>query len=275
MLLGTGSIAAGVGLYAWRVEPRWVEVTTVNLPVPRLGPELIGYRIAHVSDLHVGYRVSVSYLEQCMDRINEIAPDLVVVTGDLITGGLSDEIPTAARLLSRLNPPDGLVVSLGNHDYSSWTPGNIRYDVANKVVSAVRQIGGKVLRNERTVLRRGPSTAYLIGLDDLFVDRCDPAPAFHGLTKGPPVIALSHNPDSMGILRHWPVDVVLSGHTHGGQVRLPLLGPPILPVADRRFAAGLVRLGDKTVYVTRGLGHLLQVRFNCRPEITVHRLCPA
>jgi len=275
LLLGGGGLAAGVGVYAWQIEPRWVEVTNVDLPVRGLGSDLAGYRIVHVSDLHTCQGVSSSYLRRCMDRINAIGPDLVVVTGDLITGGLKTQIPTAAGLLGRLTARDGVLVSLGNHDYHCWTPGAIRWDIADRLTDAVTRAGCHVLRNERTVITRGRSGVNIIGLDDLLVDRCNPEGAFRGASRNLPVIALSHNPDSMGILRHWPVDVVLSGHTHGGQVCIPWIGPILLPVDNRQYAAGLVRVDDKVLYVTRGLGHLMKVRFNCRPEITVHRLCQA
>ncbi len=272
IVLGSGALAAGAGVYAWQIEPHWVEVTHTDLPVRGLGADLDGYRIAHVSDLHAGRQVSAPYLRKCMDRISGLDPDLVVVTGDLITGGLRDEIATVVGTLSRLRLRDGLLVSLGNHDYSGWTPGHIRWDVADRLTEEVTRIGGRVLRNRSTVITRGASSVHLMGLDELMVDRCKPEVAFDGLSRDRPVIALSHNPESMGILRHWPVDVVLSGHTHGGQVCLPGVGALHLPVGNRAYAAGLVAVGDKWMYVTRGLGHLMRVRFCCRPEISVHRL---
>jgi len=269
---GAGPLAVGLGVYAWQIEPHWIEVTTVELPVRGLGVEFDGYRVVHVSDLHTGNQVSTSYLRTCMDRINALDPDLIVITGDLITGGLDDQIATAAGLVARLEARDGTLVSLGNHDYHSWAPGRERLDVADRLVAAVNDVGARALRNECRVIRRGESAVNVVGLDELLVDRCDPEPAFASIDQGKPVIALSHNPESMGILRHWPVDVVLSGHTHGGQVCLPIIGPLHLPIDDRRYASGLVEEGDRRLYVTRGLGHLLQVRLGCRPEIAVHHL---
>lgn len=269
---GAGPLAAGLGVYAWQIEPHWVDVATVELPLRGLGAELDGYRIVHVSDFHTGRQVSTSYLRSCMDRINTLKPDLIVVTGDLITGGLGDQIATAAGLVARLEAEDGTLVSLGNHDYHSWTPGREHPDVADRLAAAVNKVGARTLRNECRVIRRGGSAVNIVGLDELLVNRCNPEPAFASIASGKPVIALSHNPESMGILRHWPVDVVLSGHTHGGQVCLPVVGPLHLPIDNRRYASGLIEEGDKRLYVTRGLGHLWQVRFGCRPEITVHHL---
>jgi predicted MPP superfamily phosphohydrolase len=272
LALGGGALIVGGGLYAWQIEPHWVEVTRVTLPIHGLGRDFDGYRIAHISDLHTCSRVSTPYLRRCMDRINELNVDLIVVTGDLITGGLGDQIATAAGLLSRLRSTDGMIVCLGNHDYHRWAPGEIRFDVADRVTAAIRHIGARVLRNQSEVISRGRSRLTIIGLDELLVGRCDAKAAFAGVSAETPIIILSHNPDSMGILRHWPGDVVLSGHTHGGQVCIPFVGPLLLPVDNREYASGKVHVDGKTLYVNRGLGHLTKVRFNCRPEITVHYL---
>lgn len=275
LLLGAGTAVAGAAAYARFVEPHWVEVNHVDLPMPGLGDDLIGYRIAHIADLHVGRRVSTRYLADCMDRVNALKPDTVVITGDLITGGLGDEIATLGKVLSKLRPRDGLIATLGNHDYSGWHPGRIRLDIADRVANVLTQVGGRTLRNKNTVISRGTAKVNLMGLDDLFVSRCKPELAFSDARRDLPIIVLSHNPDSMGILRYWPVHVILSGHTHGGQVCLPIIGPPRLPVDNRQYASGLIRVDDKVLYVTRGLGHITKVRFNCRPEITLHNLVRA
>ncbi len=272
LAIGAGAIVTGVGFYAWRIEPHWVEVTENEIRLSQLGKAFEGYRIVQIADLHVGHRVSADYLYECMDRVNALRPDLIVVTGDLIQGGLGNQIATVAGILSRLHCPDGVVVVLGNHDYHRWTPGDIRFDIADRLAAAVEQVGGIVLRNRSRILSRSGASIALVGLDELLVGRCDAKAAFAGVSSGGPIIVLSHNPDSMGILRHWPGDVVLSSHTHGGQVVIPFFGAPKLPVTHREYGAGLVWVGDKAVYVNRGLGHLLRVRFNCRPEITVHTL---
>ncbi len=271
-MLGAGGLACGVGAYARFVEPHWVEQVDVVLPIRGLGRGLDGYRIAHISDLHTGPEVSVAYLRESMDRVRSLGADLIVVTGDFITGGLGDQIQQVGALLARLESRDGLLACLGNHDYHSWVPDKVRLDVASRLCEVVQQTGGRVLRNECATISRDDAVLTVVGLDDLFVARCRPDEAYARVQRDAPILALAHNPDSMDLLDGYPADAVLAGHTHGGQVIIPGLGPPRLPVRHVEYASGLIRVGEKLLYVTRGVGHVLKVRLFCRPEITVHTL---
>jgi hypothetical protein len=269
-ILGAGAAvaaAAGAGAYARWIEPHWLQVVRRTLPVAGLPAGLRGARLVLVSDLHVGPWVSSKYLAACLRRAADLAPDILAIAGDLITYRGPGEVAELRRVLAHL--PAGrlaTVATLGNHDYGfGWA----MPAVADEVARALAEAGVAVLRNE---VRRIEGLS-IVGLDDLWAGRFDPGRVL-GQVAGGPAVVLCHNPDAAdrpgwGGYRGW----VLAGHTHGGQCRLPLLGPPILPVRNKRYAAGEVDLGDgRRLYVNRGLGHLLPVRFLVRPEVTVFTL---
>jgi hypothetical protein len=274
----------GVGGYAWRIEPHWIEVVTRDLPLENLPAGLVGKTIALISDLHVGPAVDHDYLRDAMDRINGLRPDLVLVAGDLMSAHREDHSLSVAALLSRLNKPElGIYAVPGNHDYGfGW----LSPALANSLTEHLAGVGVRVLRNE--LVRLGGGSLQLIGIDDFwandgFTDESKAGQFFHPerplarLDPAAPAIVLIHNPDAVdepcwGEFRGW----FLCGHTHGGQVCLPLIGPILLPVKNRRYAAGEVDLGGgRRLYVTRGVGYLRRVRLLCRPEITLFRMVPA
>lgn len=244
-------------------------MVTRDLPVRGLPAALVGKTLAQLSDLHVGPLVDDDYLISVLTRVTTLAPDFVVFTGDFITYQSSAQIPQLRRVLESMpRGRMGTVAILGNHDYSA---GWANSEVAAQVVSAATEAGATVLRNE--VASIGGLT--FVGLDDLWAGRTEISTVQH-IPAESPAIALVHNPDAVDLpgwdgFRGW----ILSGHTHGGQVKPPLLPPPILPVQNRRYAAGAVDLGrGRHLYVSRGVGHHLRVRFNCRPEVTMFRLVP-
>lgn len=263
--------AAGVGLYTWRVEPHWVEVVRRDLPVRNLPPALAGRTLAQVSDIHVGPRVDSDYLVAALRHLSALQPDLVALTGDFVSATGTERVDEAARVLEHLAPPPlGTVAVLGNHDYGArWR----HPEVAERLTARLTDLGVQVLRNAR----RDVSGLTLVGLDDLWGTNFHPEALLRGLDPAAPAVALCHNPDAVdlnmwGTFQGW----VLSGHTHGGQCKPPFLPPPLLPVFNKRYTAGEFDLGDgRRLYVNRGLGHLLPVRFNVRPEITLFRLVRA
>ncbi len=257
---------AGCGSYAWGVEPHWAEVVDRELPIEGLPEALEGRSLVQISDLHVGRDVDDRYLLRCLQTVRRLAPDLVVVTGDVVTVRGSHDHSVFEQLRSLLTHLPrarlGTYAILGNHDYGhAWSDG----DAAERVAAELKRSGARVLRNEAVQL----SGLDLVGVDDLWAHRADPGRAL-AQKKGSATLVLCHNPDALdeldwGGYRGW----ILAGHTHGGQCRLPFMAPPILPVRNRRYAAGLVDLPDgRRLYVNRGLGHLERVRFNVRPEIT-------
>lgn len=261
--------SAGVVGYTWRIEPHWVDVAERTMPVEGLPPAWRGRRLVQVSDIHVGPRVDPDYLRRALGSTATLDPDLIVLTGDLMSCVGHERIDETTRVLETLpRPPFGVFASLGNHDYT--TGGWKRGDVADALVRRLADLGVTTLRNEAREL----DGLRLIGLDDLWAERFDPAAVGEALRAPGPRIALCHNPDAADLpgwsgYRGW----ILAGHTHGGQCVPPFLPPPLLPVKNKRYTSGHFDLGDgRHLYINRGLGHLLRVRFNCRPEVTVFTL---
>jgi uncharacterized protein len=268
--LGALATAFGTGAYTALVEPFWTEMAQRTLPLPRLPAALRGARLVQLSDLHISAHVSETHLLRNFAQVDALQPEFVVYTGDFISLG-SETYERWQRMVPRL--PRGRLGTfgvLGNHDYGvgwreSWW--------ATVILSGTAQCGIRILRNE-TVNAHG---LQFVGVDDLWAGRSDPWVALAGVDGTAPAVVLSHNPDSVDTgdwrgYRGW----VLSGHTHGGQCKPPFLPAPLLPVKNRRYTAGTIPLADgRTLYINRGLGYLLQVRFNVRPEITVFTLAAA
>lgn len=267
-LLAAGTAAALTGLYAWQVEPHWLEFTHPGLPIWGLPRELEGATLAQLSDLHVGPRVDDDYVIKSLKRVQALSPDFVVFTGDWITYRGPRQFEQLQRVLGHM--PHGRLATvgiLGNHDYGlQWR----MTDVADKVTGIARAAGVIVLRNEAMTL----AGLQFIGLDDLWGPRFDPAGLLAEKGEESSSVVLCHNPDAAdrpvwSRYQGW----ILAGHTHGGQCKPPFLPPPLLPVSNKRYTAGAFQLpGNRTMYISRGVGHLLQVRFNVRPEVPVFRL---
>lgn len=272
--LAAGAGAAGLTGYTVGVEPEWLEIVRRDLPIIGLPATLAGATLVQVSDVHVGPLVSDDYVVRTFARTAALRPDLVVVTGDMLTHRASRGEAQYAQLRAVLaHLPRGRLATLailGNHDYG---PGWQDAQVATRVHDELERAGARVLRNDACNV----AGLDVVGVEDLWSGRADARLALARRTGAGPTLALCHNPDGTDELdwgdhRGW----ILAGHTHGGQCRLPFLPPPILPVRNRRYAAGEVSApGGRTLYVNRGVGFTLPVRFNVRPEVTLFTLRPA
>ncbi len=253
--------AAAGGAYGFGVEPNQIGVERVTIPLARLPGAFDGMTIAQLSDLHYGPYVSHEHLAQSIRMTNALKPDLIVLTGDLVNKSWK-YIQPCAELLRELQAPYGVFAVLGNHDY--WV-GDL-----DMILRALRQNGVQLLRNQAAPLTRGRSTFYLVGLDDLWQDLTDLSRALSAVPHNACKVVLMHEPDYADVCAQAEVDLQLSGHSHGGQVRLPFLGPLVLPRFGEKYPMGLARAGNFTqVYTTRGIGLLPPpIRFNCPPEIT-------
>jgi uncharacterized protein len=262
--------AVGVVGYTIGVEPHWLEIVERNLAIENLPSALEGARLAQISDLHVGPQVSDEYLVHSFDRVRALAPDVVVCTGDFIThrAGRRDAQYRQLRAVLASYPHGRLatVGILGNHDYGhGWGDPSI----AARVVSEAERAGVRILRNEVQVVRG----LDIIGIDDLWARRGDPVTALSDRESAAGLV-LVHNPDAADE-QLWPRyrGWMLAGHTHGGQCKPPFLPPPLLPVKNRRYVQGEVSVdAERTLYISRGVGHLIRARFNVRPEITLFTL---
>jgi predicted MPP superfamily phosphohydrolase len=263
------STTAAVGLYAWRVEPHWIEFTYRDLPIRRLPAALEGRTLAFLTDLHAGPQVDDEYLLSVLRRTSALRPDLVVFGGDYLTTGTSTPPFDKLRRMLQAVPhgPLGTIGTLGNHDYGPhWTHSG----TAGIVVGMCRYAGLTMLRNEVANVKG----LQIAGLDDLWSGQFDLDLTMRRVDPTLPVIAVSHNPDTADEFGWKKFDSwILSGHTHGGQCKPPFLPPPVLPVVNRRYTSGEFDLsGGRKMYISRGVGHLARVRFDVRPEVTIFRL---
>ncbi len=258
--LGIAALATLAG-YSLYLEPRWLQLEHIVLPVQHLPPPLAGFRIIHMSDLHLESFTPPALVRQAVQVANSRQADLVVLTGDFATyraSAAAQYIPMLAPLTAR----HGVFAIYGNHDL--WTD-------AATVQQALQAAGIPLLCNCGVTLGSGEGRLYLAGLDDYRWGKPDLPQALAALPDGVPCILLAHEPDIADTAaRDGRIHLQLSGHTHGGQVRLPLVGPPMLPRLGKCYIRGLYRVRDEMwLYVTRGIGTSgLPVRYDCRPEIT-------
>lgn len=259
--LGGTALAFGGAFYSTRLEPAWVEVAELELALPRLSPAFDGYRLVQISDLHMETWMDSRRLLESVQRVNQLQPDLVAITGDFVTE-IHPSTPTDLALgLSQLQASDGVVAVLGNHDY--WTDAAIVRQVL--VDSGIRE-----LPNQFLTLRRSGTELHIAGLDDHWEGYADLPGLLARLPERGAAVLLVHEPDFADFsAASGRFDLQLSGHSHGGQVVIPFLGPPILPHLAQKYPLGLYQVKEMQLYVNRGLGMARpMVRFNCRPEIT-------
>jgi predicted MPP superfamily phosphohydrolase len=265
-LLAAPALAA---LYTWRIEPTWTDYVRLKLPIRGLPEGLQGKSLVHLSDLHIGDQVAPDFLAGVFAEVTRMQPEIVVYTGDFVSYRGRRTLRQLERMAPRLPRGKlGTVAVLGNHDYGkAWRQAG----VADAISGILGREGCVVLRNQ--VARVGGLN--IGGLDDLWSGGARLGRWVSGLKA--PALMLCHNPDACDLpgwegYEGW----ILAGHTHGGQCRPPFLPPLVLPVKNRRYTAGAFDLGQgRTLYINRGLGHLLRVRFNVRPEVTVFRLAEA
>ena len=260
-------VSAAVPAYAKFVEPEWLRFHQVdcNFFHERQSDPI---RLLHLSDLHASPQVPKRLIEHAIDIGLSAKPDLICVTGDFITTGEPFDGVWLEQQLRRLSSAAPAFGSLGNHDGGPWA---IRWSglPTTDLVGGIVKAGGlKLLRNSHTELLLKGRSLNLVGLGDWWADELDAAKAFPE-PSSIQTLLLSHNPDTKELLTQYQWSLMLSGHTHGGQFALPLLGTPFAPVVDRRYVEGLKPWQERQIHVTTGVGNLYGVRFNCRPEVSL------
>jgi predicted MPP superfamily phosphohydrolase len=266
MLAGT---ALGTPAYARYVEPRWLRLSHQRVPLP--GPAgRRPIRLLHLSDFHVSDVVPLSFVRHAVEQGLATAPDVICLTGDYVTGRLRDE-GTYRTLLGRLAGAAPTFACLGNHDGGAWVKYRGGYPDTTALRDFLASAGVTCLLNSSTMLELGGRPLRFVGLGDLWAEELQPERAFRQVKADPALstVVIVHNPDSKDLLQPYPWDLLLCGHTHGGQMALPFVGTPFAPVRDRRFVDGLHAWEDRLLYITRGVGNLHGIRFNCRPEISL------
>ncbi len=265
---------AATGAWAFLGAPHHVEIVHVPMPLRDLPESLVGKTILQISDLHVGPIVSRDYLVHCLELVSSLEPDIVAITGDFVSYDGPARINEAVDLLADMQPGKLATVAItGNHDFGFSREGFTNRQAADSLTEKLDGIGIRMLRNAAVEIEG----LRLLGVDDFWGPTHELGETLSSGNAEQPSVMLCHNPDFVDQpgwenYRGW----ILSGHTHGGQVRLPFCKPPILPIRNHDYTAGQVELsGSRTLYVNRGLGYLRKVRLNVRPEITVFKLLRA
>lgn len=261
------------GMHSLPVSKRWVDFHRRPMPLRNLDPALDGKRLVQISDIHYSPVVWRRYLQQYFQFVNELEPDLIVVTGDLITGGYR-YARGVAKLLKQLHARTEVICTFGNHDYSMWGkkyPGQAdrRGDHLEEMIEAE---GITVLRNEVRRYGAPGKELVIVGLDDEWTGKIDAGKAFAGVSPEEAVVCLNHNPVNARELTAYPWQWMLSGHTHGRQVGHKGWSKAILAKKYRHFVHGYYALEGRHLYVNRGLSYGQRIHQWCRPEVTVFRL---
>lgn len=268
--------AAGLAVYSSEIERHWLEVIQVQISLAGLPGVFDGMRVAQLSDIHMDEYTEPFFLRHVVDRINQLQPDLVLLTGDYVSAGIAPVKYSigagwqCANILKGLDCKRIFAV-LGNHDVVVG---------GAEIIEALKANGITVLHNKSAPIERSGGRFWLAGLDDPMKGNPDPESAIPDSIRNlphEPVVLMCHAPDYVDTLLKQPaghaIDWMLAGHTHGGQVRLPLLGALQLPDLGKKYVEGLFRLGHLQLYVNRGIGTVgVPFRFLCPPEITLFTL---
>ncbi|HSK88157.1 MAG TPA: metallophosphoesterase [Anaerolineales bacterium] len=265
--LGSTLLAAGGVGYSVFVEPSLFSVETIRLKLKKLPKSFSGLRVAQISDIHMGGWMNLDRFQQVADLVVAEKPDILLITGDFLLGHrFTDDIKQAlddlTKVLSPLAESIPSFAVLGNHDY--W--------VDAEAVRKMLSLGGVIeLTNTVFTLRRGNDNLHLCGVDDVWDGDVRLEDVIARLEDDNVAILLAHEPDYADVSAvTGKFDLQVSGHTQGGQVVIPFLGPPILPYLGQKYHTGLYKVRNMFQYTNRGVGmNRLAVRFNCRPEITI------
>ncbi len=260
MILTYAGTAVGGYTYAVQIEPKWLTIERVRVPLKGLKPNLAGLKIVQLSDIHLHPHTQIELVEKAVQTVNELTPDLILLTGDYVLAK-AESIFDLAPALARMDARYGIYGILGNHDL--WTNAKV-------VQKGLEDVGIPVLINNGLSLDIEGSSLFLAGLDDGWSGHPNLDTALERCPTNASAIVMMHEPDFVDtIAQDTRVSLQLSGHTHGGQVRVPGIGPVALPKFGRKYDIGLHQVGQTMMYVNRGLGVIgPPVRFRCRPEIT-------
>lgn len=259
-LLGLGAFATAT--YAILIEPNKVILEEIAVRMPRLAPAFDGYRLVQISDFHLRGQRSRRHLLAALEKVQQIQADLIVITGDLLHGYTPGDVEFLIEALRPLHAPDGVLAVLGNHDYR---------DDVTRLRQALPQCDVVELCNSVHSIQRGEAALHIAGLGSAVWRQDSLDTVLDKLPDQGAAILLAHEPDTADFsAATGRFDLQLSGHTHGGQVHLPLIGMPVLPSFGQRYPSGRYQLGDMTLYTNRGLGTTGPlVRLGAPPEVSL------
>lgn len=301
-------IGSVVGIWPRFIEPNRLSTSKIKLPIKGLPPPLSGLKILQLSDLHFSTRVSNYYLNKLKQQICSLQPDLIVFTGDILCYSRLDDPLRLKGFLKALKAPFGCFAVFGNHDYEQTVSinGKGEYDVVENSTSLIgkgfsrlftntrltgtstsaaravktnreleellKETPLQVLHNASCLLPIKGSYLNVCGLGEYTLGQCLPEVAFKNYNDNFPGVVLAHNPDSAPLLAHYPGNLILSGHTHGGQINLPWLWKKFTLLENMQYLKGLFCIDDKWLYVNRGCGSVMQFRWFAVPEIALFTL---
>lgn len=269
--LTCGFAAAGFA-YVTTVEATTIVTETHDFVLPRLGEAFDGLRVVQISDLHFRPYTGEKEIAAAVKAVNDSRPDVIVLTGDFVTSTwifhmgqrTADGIEECCEILKGLKAPLGVYAVLGNHDWGTDP---------DRIADALTAAGIKVLRNDAVCLERGNSRLWVAGTDCAFFNHADMDRTLSPVRDDDAVLLLAHEPDFADYAARFPVDLQLSGHSHGGQIVAPLVGPPHLPRLGKKYVRGRYNVGKLQLYTNRGIGAVgLPMRYQAPPEVTVLRL---
>lgn len=292
-----------VGIWPRFIEPKILSTTKLNFEISNLPKQLQGFKILQISDLHLNSNINDSFLDRLIKKCETLKPDLIALTGDFLCYGQMLEPARLLSFLNRLKAPFGCFAVLGNHDYASCISINKEgdYDVVDPLSSslgrALKRLNTTTILTKKvtdrakavpmndeliTLLAKTPfhllhnatetinvngSKLNICGFGEYMLGRADTKAAFKNYDSGYPGIILLHNPDGTPLLEGMPGDIILSGHSHGGQVNLPWFWKKFTLLENMQFKRGLVKFKDKWVYINRGIGSIMPFRWFAVPEI--------
>jgi len=253
--------------YSIYYEAELIETTKLDIKIKGLPEKFENFTITHISDLHFGKFVNSDFIKKSVETVNKLDSDIVVITGDFVEWMCYREkyVKLCMQEIASIRPREGVYAVLGNHDHKSD---------AKRITEELQRIGVCVLRNESTRLKRGNTAIQILGVDDMVEEKDNMEKTLSGVNESEVKILMSHSPDIAENYKLRGVDLILSGHTHGGQICLPFIGALITPSDyGRKFVSGLIKHNDIQIYVNRGIGvTIIPARFMCKPEITVFTL---
>jgi predicted MPP superfamily phosphohydrolase len=260
----SGAVAL-MGSYPLFIERNTVRINRYKIPIADLPNSFHGFTLAHLTDLHFGFLVSKAFVEGIVQKINRLRTDVIVCTGDYVQARSTiEKIDEVWPILSKLKAKHGVYSVLGNHDHFA--------DVANRSLYWLERTGQDI-RHKCKPLCKGKDRIIIGGTGDYLKDKLEIDKTFSCSEEKDCRLLLSHNPDSLDTQFSTPLSLMISGHTHGGQVVIPFYGPPVLPVKNKNFKSGLIATPKTQLFISKGIGwSIFPVRFNCYPEIAILEL---
>jgi len=272
-ILFTLFLAFVAGIYivvhTFHIEPFWFKLINAEIALDDAQKPVSPVKILFLSDIHAGDKVPFPEIDRAFEIAIKQKPDLILLGGDFVTGAVPDS-EIYGKLLRKLSAAAPAFACMGNHDGGKWTLEMGGLPDCSEIRKLLVENGITPLENKSADIGIKNCKLRIVGLGDLWAGNMLPGKAFDkDATDNVYVIVLSHNPDSKDELIKYKWNLMLCGHTHGGQCAIPFIGPPLLPVSDRAFSEGLHEWNGRKIYVSRGVGNLCGGRFNCRPEITL------